>query len=66
MPAHMLDHEDDEDDDDEVSRRDYTSLYFALCRCAGPQPSRKRHRADEHAAECLYRKEVEGDVESLS
>ena len=62
MPVQML---DDEDDGDEVSPRDYVSLYFALCRCAGPQPSRERHRADEHDADCPYRKEVEGNVAEL-
>jgi hypothetical protein len=46
---------------DEV--RDYVSLYFALCRCAGPQPSRGNPRTDEHDHECSYRKEVEGSDE---
>lgn len=67
MPVHMLDHVDDEDEGDEVSPRDYMQLYItAWCNCAGPQPSRNNHRADEHDAECPYRKEVEGDVERLS
>lgn len=47
------------------TRRDYPALYFRLCKCAGPQPSMNNPRADEHAKECPYRVEVEGDVEKL-
>lgn len=43
--------------------RDYPSLYFAQCRCAGPQPSRDNPRLDEHDRECPYRREVEGRVD---
>lgn len=46
-------------------QRDYPRLYFELCNCAGPQPSRHNARADEHAPECPYRKEVEGDAQKL-
>lgn len=50
--------------DDDATRRDYASLYFHLCRCAGPQPSTTNPRADEHTADCPYRLEVEGDGDS--
>ena len=40
--------------------RDYITLFTQLCDCAGPQPSRERSRAEEHAADCPYRMEVEG------
>lgn len=43
-------------------RGDYPTLYFELCRCAGPQPSRSNPRADEHARDCQYRVEVERDA----
>jgi hypothetical protein len=49
--------------DDGDGRRDYTSLYIRLCRCAGPQPSPTNSKADEHARGCPYRAEVEGDAE---
>ena len=45
-------------------KRDYPSLYFALCDCAGPQPSPTNSRADEHGAECPYRLEVARDGKS--
>lgn len=48
----------------EETRRDYPSLYVRLCRCAGPQPSLSNPRVDEHARECPYRIEVEGDGDS--
>lgn len=41
-------------------QRDYASLYFELCGCAGPQPSRTNPRADEHDRDCQYRREIEG------
>lgn len=50
---------------DDESRRDYPSLYLKLCDCAGPQPSLSNARADEHAPDCPYRREVEADVEEL-
>jgi hypothetical protein len=46
--------------------RDYPSLWLRLCNCTGPQPSLKRHRADEHDRECAYRKEVEGGAQELA
>lgn len=46
--------------------RDYPTLYFRLCGCAGPQPSRDNPRADEHARSCPYRLEVERDAEGRS
>jgi hypothetical protein len=49
-----------------LSERDYPDLYFKLCNCAGPQPSRANTRADEHAKECPYRLEIESDVKNLS
>ena len=49
----------------DTQQRDYPSLYFELCRCAGPQPSLDNPRADEHAADCPYRREVQGDAEKL-
>jgi hypothetical protein len=49
----------------ETPQRDYPSLYIELCRCAGPQPSLSNPRADEHASDCPYRVEVEGDAEEL-
>jgi hypothetical protein len=44
--------------------RDYPSLYFALCDCAGPQPGTENPRADEHDRECPYRAEVEVRVDT--
>lgn len=51
-------------DDSDRPARDYPSLYFELCNCAGPQPSLNNSRADEHVEECPYRGEVEGDGNS--
>lgn len=45
--------------------RDYTALYLQLCNCAGPQPSRTNARGDEHALDCPYRLEVDGDVDEI-
>lgn len=47
-----------------MAERDYTSLYIERCDCAGPQPSPEKSRADEHAKDCPYRVEVEGDGDS--
>lgn len=43
----------------DTGRRDYVRLYLGLCDCAGPQPSTDNPRADEHAADCPYRRAVE-------
>jgi hypothetical protein len=48
------------DDEGREEHRDYASLYYDLCDCAGPQPSVDNARADEHSRECPYRREVEG------
>lgn len=49
------------DGSEEVTPLDYVSLYFRLCNCAGPQPSRYNPRLDEHDRQCPYRREVEHD-----
>lgn len=40
-------------------------LYQEHCDCAGPQPSIRGARADEHAADCPYRVRVENPTDSL-
>lgn len=50
---------------DDGPDRDYPSLYFELCRCAGPQPSLTNPRTDEHDRECSYRVEVERVAQKL-
>ncbi len=51
------------EDDGRTELRRLMSL-FMQCDCGGPQPSRNNPRADEHARECPYRVEVEGNVDS--
>jgi hypothetical protein len=52
----------DDEREERAERRDYTDLFVRLCNCAGPQPGLSNPRADEHADDCPYRQEVEGDT----